>query len=50
MPKKKKKRRITKQVCSHCRAVQVVRLNELLHAARLRCSKCGGPLNRPTMA
>lgn len=48
--KPKKQRNTRKLVCSNCRSVQSVTRTELRHAARQRCSKCGGPLNRPSLA
>ena len=45
---KKRKRgpRTCRQKCSDCGRIETVSRWDLLHAARPRCSACGGPLNR----
>ena len=33
-------------VCSWCRKTEKIPRTKMIHAARQRCSSCGGPLNR----
>jgi len=52
--KRKRKRdlrpRPCRQKCSDCGRIETVSRWDLLHAARLRCPACGGPLNRLSQA
>jgi hypothetical protein len=36
--------------CSSCSRREQVNRRDTYHAARVRCSYCGGPLNRPSQA
>lgn len=48
--RQKQKARQVKQVCSDCHAVVFVSRWQLKNHTRLRCEKCGGPLNKPSQA
>jgi DNA-directed RNA polymerase subunit RPC12/RpoP len=43
---KARKKRTAPCVCSDCGSECEVRVGDLYKAARLRCPKCGGPINR----
>ena len=48
--KRKRQHHVCKQMCSDCRQIHLIPRKDLLHAARLRCPACGGPLNRISLA
>ena len=45
--KKHTQKRTSAVECQDCRFTTRVTQNQLHAAARLRCPKCGGPMNRP---
>jgi DNA-directed RNA polymerase subunit RPC12/RpoP len=45
-----RERRTRKMVCSRCGESDRVPLTDMLKRTRLRCPKCGGPLNKPSQA